>query len=173
MSIATAQLEQLSIPLPCSVDWASMTGDEKVRFCRQCRQQVYNLSQMTRGEAEQLLTRNSVATEDGDAPPRLCVRFYRRPDGTVTTRDCVAVRQALRNGVRVLVAAAAGAVLLVLACFGLAPKADGAANSAWNRLTEMEPLRTIFGGPQYTVMGSVCVPVQSPPAPMDNAASSE
>ena len=69
MSIATAQLEQLSIPLPCSVDWASMTGDEKVRFCRQCRQQVYNLSQMTRGEAEQLLTRNSVATEDGDAPP--------------------------------------------------------------------------------------------------------
>ena len=54
-------------------------------------------------------------------------------------------------------------VLLVLACFGLAPKADGAANNAWNRLTEMERL-TIFGGPQYTVMGSVCVPVQSPPA---------
>lgn len=56
-----------------------MPGDDCVRRCSACRLNVYNLSGMTRGEAAELLHR----TEG-----RLCVRFYRRKDGTVLTSDC-------------------------------------------------------------------------------------
>jgi hypothetical protein len=56
-----------------------MTGDERARFCSQCSLHVYNLSEMTRSEAEAL-----IAEKEG----RLCVRYYRRKDGTMLTQDC-------------------------------------------------------------------------------------
>jgi hypothetical protein len=78
-------LENLRIASPCSASWDRMTGDERVRFCGDCRKNVYNLSAMTRQQAEQLLREN----EGG-----LCVRFYQRKDGTVMTTDCpVGVRK--------------------------------------------------------------------------------
>jgi cytochrome c-type biogenesis protein CcmE len=66
------------IPSPCDVPWTEMKGDDKVRLCAHCAKYVYNLSALTRDEAESLLTRE----------PRLCVRFYQRADGTVLTSDC-------------------------------------------------------------------------------------
>lgn len=56
-----------------------MVGNDKVRFCNTCSLNVYNLSAMTRDEAQGVLDA---------APGRLCVRFYRREDGRVLTRDC-------------------------------------------------------------------------------------
>lgn len=56
-----------------------MVGDERVRFCAECNRNVYNLSAMTALEGEQL-----VAARTG----RMCVRYYRRADGTVLTADC-------------------------------------------------------------------------------------
>jgi hypothetical protein len=53
--------------------------DERVRFCSQCNLNVYNLSGMSRQEAEALITK----TEG-----RLCVRFYRRADGSILTQNC-------------------------------------------------------------------------------------
>jgi hypothetical protein len=55
-----------------------MAGTDQVRFCSQCRKNVYNLSAMTAAEADGLLAGGQ------DAP---CVRFYRRLDGTVVTTD--------------------------------------------------------------------------------------
>src|ERR1044072_6223074 len=55
-----------------------MKGDDKVRFCSHCQQQVYNLTAMSREEAEKLLASRS----------RLCLRYYRRDDGRIMTRDC-------------------------------------------------------------------------------------
>src|SRR6266550_4734700 len=78
----TLPLEVLDIADPCTVDWNEMRGDggdARVRFCHHCSLNVYNLSEMTRDAAETL-----VAEREG----RLCVRFYRRADGTVITRDC-------------------------------------------------------------------------------------
>jgi hypothetical protein len=72
-------LDDLRIAAPCSADWSSMLGDERVRFCGQCEKNVYNLSALTRAEAEALL----VAGEG-----KLCVRYYRRTDGTILTTDC-------------------------------------------------------------------------------------
>ena len=56
-----------------------MNGDDRVRFCGECQLNVYNLSAMSRSEAEDL-----VRQREG----RLCVRFYRREDGTMITQDC-------------------------------------------------------------------------------------
>jgi TonB family protein len=61
------------------MEWHWMSGDDRVRYCRQCNLNVYNLSGMNRWEAEELILR---------AEGRLCVRFYRRPDGTLLTEDC-------------------------------------------------------------------------------------
>jgi hypothetical protein len=70
---------RLSIASPCPADWNRMSGNNRVRFCGTCRQNVYDLSQMTSGEVDALLAR----------PQGLpCVRLFLRKDGTVVTRDC-------------------------------------------------------------------------------------
>jgi len=56
-----------------------MTGDDQARHCGQCDRKVYNLSNMTRDEAESLIS---------NSEGRLCVRYYVRKDGMVMTRDC-------------------------------------------------------------------------------------
>src|SRR5437763_1363700 len=76
--VATPPL-QIQIASPCTASWDAMKGDDKVRFCTDCRLHVYNLSAMGRREAEEV-----VRGHEG----RLCVRFFQRPDGTVLTQDC-------------------------------------------------------------------------------------
>jgi hypothetical protein len=71
-------LDGIRIPVRCAVPWEAMSGDDRTRNCPSCAQAVYNLSSMSRAEAAAF-----VAAHEGDA----CVRFYRRPDGTVATRD--------------------------------------------------------------------------------------
>jgi hypothetical protein len=56
-----------------------MIGNETKRFCGDCKLNVYNLSGMTKTEAENLLMYSE---------GRLCARFFRRADGTILTKDC-------------------------------------------------------------------------------------
>ena len=72
-------LNNLSVASPCSADWSEMYGDDRKRFCGDCKLTVYNLSGMTRDEAEALVM---------NAEGRVCVRFYKRADGSVITADC-------------------------------------------------------------------------------------
>ncbi len=66
-----------------------MEGDDRRRFCAQCKLHVHDVSKMTRDEAEQLMR--------GAANGRVCVRLFRRADGTVLTRDCpVGLRKRVR-----------------------------------------------------------------------------
>ena len=67
-----------------------MTGDERARLCRLCNLHVYNISEMTRGEAYALM-----AKSEG----RICARLVRRSDGTVITRDCPVGLRAIRRRV--------------------------------------------------------------------------
>ena len=91
---ALPMLDRMSIASPCSANWDDMVGDEKSRYCGKCEKNVYNLSAMTREEAE--LT---VLGKAGD----LCVRLYQRADGTVLTQDCpVGVRRKRLRLARVL-----------------------------------------------------------------------
>ena len=86
-------IDQIEISSPCTVSWDEMRaagGDGRVRFCGQCRQNVYNVEAMSRVEARRL-----IAAREG----RVCVRILRRPDGTVVTADCWArLRAARRRG---------------------------------------------------------------------------
>ena len=72
-------LDQIKIASPCSADWEQMEGDERVRFCGECKKNVFNLSAMSRRDAEKLLVETN---------GNLCTRLYRRCDGTVLTADC-------------------------------------------------------------------------------------
>lgn len=82
-------LDTLQVVTPCSVPWATMQGDDRVRFCDRCRKSVYNIEAMDRAEALSVIRRAEGA----------CVRIRRRPDGTVTTADCRSrLRRARRRG---------------------------------------------------------------------------
>ena len=72
-------LSQLRIASPCTASWDDMAGDDRARFCNECRLNVYNIAAMTQAEAEAL-----IAETEG----RLCARIYQRSDGTIITRDC-------------------------------------------------------------------------------------
>lgn len=77
---ATPLLAQVRVASPCPAKWEKMYGSDQVRHCTDCQKSVYNLSAMTREDAEALL----VANGSGD----MCVRFYERADGTIMTADC-------------------------------------------------------------------------------------
>jgi hypothetical protein len=72
-------LDQIKIASPCSADWEQMEGTDRVRFCGECKKNVFNLSAMTRRDAEALLRTTNLD---------LCTQIYRRADGTVLTADC-------------------------------------------------------------------------------------
>lgn len=82
-----ANLDRLRIATPCPISWEQMTGNSQVRFCEHCRLNVYNISELSRREAESL-----IASTEG----RLCARLYRRADGTILTKDCPVGLRALR-----------------------------------------------------------------------------
>ena len=51
-------LDHVRVAAPCQADWDQMIGSERVRFCGQCSLNVYNLSAMSRSDAESLIARN-------------------------------------------------------------------------------------------------------------------
>jgi hypothetical protein len=85
----SSPLDNLHVATPCRAAWENMAGTDQVRFCQTCAKNVYNLSMMSRDEAERL-----IRAKEG----KLCVRFYQREDGTVLTNDCpVGARVARRR----------------------------------------------------------------------------
>mgnify|MGYP007088033300 CR=1 FL=1 len=97
-------LNNIKIASPCSADWSAMTGDERKRFCGDCKLHVYNLSGMTKYDAENLLRNN----EGG-----LCVRYFQRADGTVMTSDCPVGWARIKQRLT-LAATAAGSLAMLL-----------------------------------------------------------
>lgn len=98
-------LDNVKVASPCRARWSEMSGDHKVRFCSLCGLNVYNLSALKQTEAQEL-----VREREG----RRCVRFYRRPDGSVLTSDCpIGLRAA-----RLRLARLAGTMAAFLAAAG-------------------------------------------------------
>jgi hypothetical protein len=89
--IAYIPLESLEVATPCRANWNKMQGDERTRYCGSCAKNVYNLSGMTRAEAEAL-----VRSREGE----ICIRLMRRADGTVLTSDCPVGMQPARRAVK-------------------------------------------------------------------------
>ena len=147
------RLDRMTVATPCTVPWATMAGDDRVRFCTQCRKNVYNVEGMTREAAEEL-----IAQRHGE----LCVRFYRRVDGTVVTNDCAPRFGMIRSAARLCFCLAI--FLAVLSYETVAVRADSrdpyARYDHWTRRTE--PFATIMEWidpqPKVMVMGGMCAP---------------
>ncbi len=123
-----------------------MGGDARVRHCAQCNLNVYNLSSMSRAQAEALIER----TEG-----RLCVRLYRRVDGTVITDDCpvgLAARARRRMGLIV------AGTLALLSAFAFAL----CLTTERSELARLGPVRTVidwFWPEEHVTMGVPCDPL--------------
>lgn len=108
-------LEQISVPSPCPARWDAMEGGVQTRFCTGCRKNVYNLSEMSRREGEDLLTRTDA---------RVCVFFFPSADGSPMPREEVPadfpLASRLRPGVwrRVWAAALSGLAAVALSVLG-------------------------------------------------------
>ena len=125
----TNPLDNIRVASPCPANWDEMFGDERKRFCSDCKLNVYNLSGMTRSEAENLIL---------DHEGRLCVRFFRRADGTVLTTDCPVGWAAIKRRVS-RVATAAASVL-----FGLATGLIGIrAAETLSSMFSIEPVQVV------------------------------
>jgi hypothetical protein len=108
-------LPQIVIPVPCHVDWNSMTridSEGRARFCMRCERPVYDSAAITRDELLDL-----IAKHEGRRLP--CIQLHRRPDGTIVTRDCFA--PLLRVGRFLWVQVALAAVAFWTCVFGIRP----------------------------------------------------
>lgn len=97
-------LNKLYIAAPCSVPWDSMEGDDRIRHCGQCALNVYDVSKLTTREAADL-----IRNKEG----RLCLRLYRRADGTIITDNCPVGLRKIRDRLK-LTAAAMLAIFVIL-----------------------------------------------------------
>jgi len=115
-----------------------MAGDDRVRHCVACDLNVYNFAAMTHDEVSELIAR----TEG-----RLCARLYRRPDGTILTRDCPVGLRALRRRASRAVAAIIAALLSLPAfAFGRATKKKCAARVTLSVETVSTQQAAVFTG---------------------------
>ncbi len=109
MARYTSPLNNIKVASPCSANWDEMYGTERKRLCGDCNMNVYNLSAMTRAEAESLIM---------NAEGRVCARFYRRTDGTVITKDCPVGWRAAKQRMRKIWGAVASVLLAFMAGIG-------------------------------------------------------
>lgn len=110
MSTKQSPLYNIRIASPCSADWAGMIGTDRKRFCGECKLNVYNLSGMSISDAEKLLTQSE---------GRLCVRYYRRADGTILTKDCPVGWAKVRERVSRVATAAFSLLMTLFAGVGI------------------------------------------------------
>jgi hypothetical protein len=134
----TSPLDHIKIAAPCSADWDQMFSfeDKRVRFCSQCNLNVYNLSDMSRQEAEALITK----TEG-----RLCVRYFRRADGSILTQNCPVGLRAIKRRVAWVAQVVLGMVLsfvsgLGLYIFHLGRKSYPLLDALNNRINSQRPI---------------------------------
>jgi hypothetical protein len=140
-------LDDVRVASPCTESWSEMSGDDRKRFCGKCEKNVYDLSAMTREEAEVFL-----AMQEGS----VCVRFFRRFDGTILTADCPDGARRLRNRrIAVMAGAAVGAGLF--ASMAVSTVCMGAAHRDRADVNEQQEM-----GQVPHTMGSV-MPIQHSP----------
>lgn len=158
----TNPLNNLKIASPCSADWDEMQGDARKRFCGECKLNVYNLSGMTRNEAEDLLQ---------NSEGRLCVRFFQRPDGTVLTNDCPVGWARIKQRVSKTAAAFASLVIGLVSGLGLTAaynKSDVEITMGDVEISSPTPKPTPKATPKATppkitpMMGAIVAPQNTP-----------
>ncbi len=132
---ALKELGVVTLATPCRAKWSAMSGDDAVRWCQACEKNVYNLSALDALEARALLQ---------ESEGTVCVRFFRRPDGTVLTRDCPEGVRARRH--RFIAALATVVTLVITACSTRLPAVAGVLESALDTLGLVDHPKQVLGG---------------------------
>ena len=88
-------VNSIKIAAPCGVSWDSMEGDERSRFCGECKLNVHNVSSMSDAEVKDLFR---------NANRGVCVRLFRRFDGTVITDNCPVGLRRIRDKIKLRIA---------------------------------------------------------------------
>jgi len=156
-------LDQVSIKTPCQMDWDLMasrddSGEDRIRFCRRCKKNVYNLSGMNESAAMRLL--------DSNEP--ICARIFRRPDGTIVTSACPSPTPLDVSGRKRFQFSLAALIVLVTASAGVAASAPWIGEKIrplWDRLTR-KPAQPPITAP---MMGEVMIT----PAPVNDVLTEE
>ena len=145
MSRFDTPLNNIKVASPCSADWEGMFGNERKRFCGDCKLNVYNISGMTRTEAERLLEQSE---------GRLCVRYYRRADGTILTKDCPVGWAKVRQRTSMIATAALSMIVSFLAGLSI--------YSAFSKKVDLGvrlPIPFATPTPKYEpLMGAIAIP---------------
>ena len=163
MTNFTNPLDNIKIASPCAADWDAMIGNARRRHCGDCKLNVYNLSDMTRQEAENFLIQ---------AEGRVCVRYFKRADGTVLTADCPVGWRAVKQHISKKAAAFASLIFAALSGIGLVgyfAKAETKnhtlgvmvridENRMPSKITNDENSNTAYQGAPEAIMGNVSVP---------------
>lgn len=139
-------LPEIRIASPCLANWDDMEGDERARFCRQCRKHVYNLSALTADSAAAL-----IREKEG----RLCGAIFRRADGTVLHADDCPAGLAARQWRRFKNWIGAGASLVLL-MLGIGRVQGG------EKTGDAQPQPSLPR--EGRLMGEICLPTPTPSA---------
>ena len=142
-------LNNLKVASPCSQDWNAMIGDSRKRYCGECRLNVYNLSGMSRNEAENLIL---------SAEGRLCVRFYKRADGTVLTEDCPVGWARVKQRTRAYVTALASLIFSFFGALGLVAAFKSANETVMGDIAVSTPTPKATPKDMPEVMGAIPMP---------------
>lgn len=124
-------LDRVRIASPCPMRWEDMEGDDATRHCDRCDLNVTNLSAMTREQA-------AAWVHDNAGKGRVCAGFYRRPDGTILTRDCPVGLALLRQRALHRTGKIAAAIAMLLTGGLLFARSD-----RQRSLAEIEPMRSL------------------------------
>ena len=155
MSNTKIPLSLVKVASPCTAAWDTMSGDDTTRFCGQCAQYVYNLSAMTQEEAESLIS---------ETEGKMCVRYFRRADGTMMTKDCPVGWRAIKRRTALIGGAAVAftvAVFSVLTLGIFAASIRGNGNGGMRVANPIQRVHDWLFPP--AVMGGMAPPVAMPP----------
>ncbi len=142
MTSRTLSLDQISIAAPCSASWEGMSGDDRQRHCDSCSKSVYNIAGMTEDEALTLIT---------ESEGRLCVRLYRRRDGTILTKDCPVGLRAIRMKMIHSIGKVAAVFMLVVGAmfFSRTLRADSGRSMRFGEIPPLPTIKRLING-QFT-----------------------
>ena len=146
-------LNNIKIASPCQADWDTMFGNDRKRFCGECKLNVYNLSGMTQEDAQDLLE---------NSEGRLCVRFYRRADGTVLTQNCPVGWAKVKQRARVFATAVFSMIMGLLGGLMIVSAFSRQEGVEMGDITDYP-----FATPtpkQIPLMGAVAIPTPTPKA---------
>ena len=153
-------MRRTELATPCTADWDEMSGDEKIRHCRQCDLNVYNVSAMT---DEEVLEQMVMLT----AGKKVCMSLYRRSDGTFITKDCPVGLRRLQERARHAAAWIAGGLSLLVS-FASGSWLPAAAQAAcdWPRKPRWHSNIQVTTASNKTTPTPAPGTAASPPAPL-------